>query len=153
MHMQTNKKMSTTKIAHNSCILMLQVNFCPHMLVYQWVAKRVPNTICSKYTMIIHTLYKVTIGCWQFPCVNLYFINFVVFRLSFAANDHSGFRIHYSKHLRKHDGGVMISGVSVSDTQLIPPGQKLYRNVGICGPSCSNVVCCHLIIQWCGVCI
>lgn len=34
----------------------------------------------------------------------------------------------------------MISGVSVSDTQLIPPGQKLYRNVGICGPSCSNEV-------------
>ncbi|KNC32203.1 MOXD1-like protein 1, partial [Lucilia cuprina] len=54
------------------------------------------------------------------------------------SSDHSGFRIHYSKHLRKHDGGVMISGVSVSDTQLIPPGQKLYRNVGICGPSCSN---------------
>uniref|UniRef100_A0A1I8PU30 DOMON domain-containing protein n=1 Tax=Stomoxys calcitrans TaxID=35570 RepID=A0A1I8PU30_STOCA len=56
------------------------------------------------------------------------------------ASDHSGFRIHYSKHLRKHDAGVMISGVSVSDTQLIPPGQKLYRNVGICGPSCSNVM-------------
>ncbi|XP_073844167.1 MOXD1 homolog 1 [Musca autumnalis] len=60
--------------------------------------------------------------------------------LALQATDHSGFRIHYSKHLRKHDGGVMISGVSVSDTQLIPPGQKLYRNVGICGPSCSNVM-------------
>lgn len=27
----------------------------------------------------------------------------------------------------------MITGVSVSDTQMIPPKQKLYRNVGICG--------------------
>lgn len=35
----------------------------------------------------------------------------------------------------------MISGVSVSDTQMIPPQQKLYRNVGICGPSCTNSVC------------
>lgn len=54
--------------------------------------------------------------------------------------DHSGFRIHYTRHLRKHDAGIMISGVSISDTQLIPPGQKLYRNIGICGPSCSNVM-------------
>nr|XP_036230713.1 MOXD1 homolog 1 [Bactrocera oleae] len=54
--------------------------------------------------------------------------------------DHSGFRIHYTSHLRPHDAGIMISGVSVSDTQLIPPGQKLYRNIGICGPSCSNVM-------------
>lgn len=68
------------------------------------------------------------------PFIYLFFFSFSL------ASDHSGFRIHYSKHLRKHDGGVMISGVSVSDTQLIPPGQKLYRNVGICGPSCSNEV-------------
>lgn len=54
--------------------------------------------------------------------------------------DHSGFRIHYTKHLRKEDAGMMISGVSVSDTQLIPPQQKLYRNVGICGPSCTSTV-------------
>lgn len=54
--------------------------------------------------------------------------------------DHSGFRIHYTKHLRREDGGMMISGVSVSDTQLIPPQQKLYRNVGICGPSCTSTV-------------
>ncbi|XP_055310996.1 MOXD1 homolog 1 [Sitodiplosis mosellana] len=54
--------------------------------------------------------------------------------------DHSGFRIHYTRHLRKVDGGMMISGVSVSDTQLIPPRQKLYRNVGICGPSCTSTM-------------
>ncbi|XP_036334725.1 MOXD1 homolog 1-like [Rhagoletis pomonella] len=54
--------------------------------------------------------------------------------------DHSGFRIHYTNRLRQNDAGIMISGVSVSDTQLIPPGQKLYRNIGICGPSCSSVM-------------
>jgi hypothetical protein len=54
--------------------------------------------------------------------------------------DHSGFRIHYTKQLRPNDAGMMISGVSISDTQMIPPGQKLYRNVGICGPSCTGTV-------------
>ncbi|KAH8364445.1 hypothetical protein KR084_007046 [Drosophila pseudotakahashii] len=54
--------------------------------------------------------------------------------------DHSGFRIHYTPNLRTHDAGIMITGVSISDTQLIPPGQKRYRNVGICGPSCSSVM-------------
>lgn len=54
--------------------------------------------------------------------------------------DHSGFRIHYTRRLREYDGGMMITGVSVSDTQMIPPQQKLYRNVGICGPSCTKSV-------------
>lgn len=57
-----------------------------------------------------------------------------------SAHDRSGFRVHYTEELRANDGGIMITGVSISDTQLIPPGQKLYRNVGICGPSCTNVV-------------
>ena len=39
---------------------------------------------------------------------------------------------------------MMITGVSVSDTQMIPPKQKLYRNVGICGklknPTSSGLV-------------
>uniref|UniRef100_B4MQU2 GK21375 n=2 Tax=Drosophila willistoni TaxID=7260 RepID=B4MQU2_DROWI len=56
------------------------------------------------------------------------------------AIDHSGFRIHYTQHLRPNDAGIFISGVSVSDTQLIPPHQKLFRNVGICGPACSSVM-------------
>ncbi|KAJ6646050.1 MOXD1 like 1 [Pseudolycoriella hygida] len=54
--------------------------------------------------------------------------------------DNSGFRIHYTRRLRENDGGMMITGVSVSDTQMIPPQQKLYRNVGICGPSCTNSI-------------
>nr|XP_041631596.1 MOXD1 homolog 1 isoform X2 [Drosophila kikkawai]XP_041631597.1 MOXD1 homolog 1 isoform X2 [Drosophila kikkawai] len=54
--------------------------------------------------------------------------------------DHSGFRIHYTHKLRTYDAGIIVSGVSISDTQLIPPGQNMYRNVGICGPSCSSVM-------------
>ncbi|KAH8234531.1 hypothetical protein KR032_008225 [Drosophila birchii] len=54
--------------------------------------------------------------------------------------DSSGFRIHYTRNLRTYDAGIIVSGVSISDTQLIPPGQNIYRNVGICGPSCSNVM-------------
>lgn len=65
---------------------------------------------------------------------------FLCFVSTLTVIDHSGFRIHYTRHLRKEDGGMMISGVSVSDTQIIPPQQKLYRNVGICGPSCTSVV-------------
>ncbi|XP_017062155.1 MOXD1 homolog 1 [Drosophila ficusphila] len=52
--------------------------------------------------------------------------------------DHSGFRIQYSKSLRAFDAGVLISGVSISETLFIPPGQSVYRSVGICGPSCSS---------------
>ena len=54
--------------------------------------------------------------------------------------DHSGFRVHYTHHLRPNEGGILITGVSVSDTQMIPPGQKLFRNVGICGPSCTGIL-------------
>lgn len=51
--------------------------------------------------------------------------------------DHSGFRIHYTSELRPYDAGIMTAGVTVSDTQLVPPRQKSFRNIGICGPSCS----------------
>lgn len=65
--------------------------------------------------------------------------------------DHSGFRIHYTRKLRPEDGGMLISGVSVSDTQMIPPQQKLYRNVGICGPSCTSVVSKYVYSTFIGV--
>lgn len=55
-------------------------------------------------------------------------------RRSFS--DHSGFRIHYTSNLRPYDAGVMISGISISDTHLIPPKQPLFKTIGICGPSC-----------------
>lgn len=54
--------------------------------------------------------------------------------------DHSGFRIHYTSELRPHDAGMIISGITVSETQILPPKQKLFRNIGICGPSCLDPV-------------
>lgn len=54
--------------------------------------------------------------------------------------DHSGFRIHYSSELRRNDAGVLVSGITVSETQMIPPFQKLYHNQGICGPSCTSTL-------------
>ncbi len=50
--------------------------------------------------------------------------------------DYSGFRIHYTSNLRPYDAGIMINGISISDTQLIPPKQISFKNIGICGPSC-----------------
>lgn len=52
--------------------------------------------------------------------------------------DSSGFRLHYTNKLRKHDAGIMINGVTTSNTQLIPPKQKLFKNIGICGPTCTG---------------
>lgn len=55
-----------------------------------------------------------------------------------AFEDSSGLRIHYTSNLRQHDGGIMINGVTTSNTQLIPPRQKSFRNLGICGQSCTS---------------
>lgn len=52
--------------------------------------------------------------------------------------DNSGLRLHYTKKLREHDGGIMLNGVAASNTQLIPPRQKSFRNVGICGQTCTS---------------
>jgi len=52
--------------------------------------------------------------------------------------DNSGLRIHYTKNLREHDGGIMVNGVTTSNTQLIPPRQASFRNLGICGQSCTS---------------
>lgn len=52
--------------------------------------------------------------------------------------DNSGLRIHYTSKLRQHDGGIMVNGVTTSSTQLIPPRQKSFKNIGICGQSCTS---------------
>lgn len=57
--------------------------------------------------------------------------------------DHSGFRIHYTSNLRPYDAGIMINGISISDTQFIPPKQNSFRNIGICGPSCKCFFLLH----------
>lgn len=114
-----------------------QDNFCHTMSAFQWVVALVLNIICLKFTTTIrmqrevnkpHDLCNVKNFKFFFPFKNIQVV------------DHSGFRIHYTRRLREYDGGMMITGVSVSDTQMIPPQQKLYRNVGICGTSCTKSV-------------
>lgn len=90
------------------------------------------------YFILLSTVYYQHFNDVCSNIVNKFY--FLLLQIIFTVVDHSGFRIHYTRHLRKEDGGMMISGVSVSDTQLIPPQQKLYRNVGICGPSCTSTV-------------
>lgn len=53
-------------------------------------------------------------------------------------SDSSGFRIHYTENLRIFNAGIMINGISISDTQLIPPRQSSFKNIGICGPTCES---------------
>lgn len=52
--------------------------------------------------------------------------------------DKSGLRIHYTEKLRKFDGGILVTGVAISNTQFIPPRQKSFRNLGICGQTCTG---------------
>lgn len=52
--------------------------------------------------------------------------------------DDSGLRLYYTPKLRQFDAGVMINGVSPGNTQLVPPKQKLFKNLGICGQKCTS---------------
>ncbi|KAM5132146.1 putative DBH-like monooxygenase protein 2 [Mantella aurantiaca] len=46
--------------------------------------------------------------------------------------DSSGVRIYYTPELRKHDGGVMMTGIFTFPVHFIPPGAELFRNYGLC---------------------
>lgn len=52
--------------------------------------------------------------------------------------DNSGLRLYYTKNLRKFEGGMMVSGVTPRSTQLVPPKQKQFTNLGICGKHCTS---------------
>jgi hypothetical protein len=52
--------------------------------------------------------------------------------------DDSGLRLYYTDNLRKFDGGVIINGVLSGNTQLVPPKQKHFENLGICGQKCTS---------------
>lgn len=128
----------------NECaVILLQVNSFRTTWAYRWVADWAPNTICSKCTTIIPRPSDVSIDTIS---AGNYIFNTCNYNL---VRDNSGIRLHYTRRLRENDGGMIISGVSVSDTQMIPPQQKMYRNVGICGPSCTSSVSTHYIFIKC----
>lgn len=55
--------------------------------------------------------------------------------------DSSGIRMTLSPHLRQHDSGGLSVGVSVRDTQFIPPYQKAFLSTGYCDGRCTSGVC------------
>lgn len=48
----------------------------------------------------------------------------------------SGFRIYHTNKLRRFDAGIFISGVISGETQIVPPKQNSFANVGICSIDC-----------------
>ncbi|XP_071439423.1 MOXD1 homolog 1-like [Hetaerina americana] len=53
-------------------------------------------------------------------------------------HDSSGVRIHYTDHLRKYDGGILVNGITVTPLHFIPPLQEQYTNVGFCSSECTR---------------
>ncbi|KPJ15636.1 MOXD1-like 1 [Papilio machaon] len=54
--------------------------------------------------------------------------------------DSSGIRIHYTPRLRAHDAALLGAGIGVSALHVIPPKQRHYRTVGICGSECTKTM-------------
>ncbi|XP_013180153.1 PREDICTED: MOXD1 homolog 1-like [Papilio xuthus] len=54
--------------------------------------------------------------------------------------DSSGIRIHYTPRLRAHDAALLGAGIGVSALHVIPPKQRQYRTVGICGSECTKTM-------------
>lgn len=54
--------------------------------------------------------------------------------------DSSGVRLHYTDRLRKHDGGIFVTGTIVSPLHIIPPFQTAYKTAGYCDKYCTGAV-------------
>lgn len=54
--------------------------------------------------------------------------------------DNSGIRVHYTANLRASDGGVLVSGMNMNWTTLIPPYQESFTTYGHCGGFCTQEV-------------
>ncbi|XP_039286537.1 MOXD1 homolog 1-like [Nilaparvata lugens] len=55
-------------------------------------------------------------------------------------HDSSGLRLYYTENLREYDGGILISGVTVSPLHIIPPRQPQYKTAGYCDGSCTKLM-------------
>ncbi|XP_075210219.1 MOXD1 homolog 1-like [Lycorma delicatula] len=54
--------------------------------------------------------------------------------------DSSGLRLYYTDKLRDYDGGVLISGVTVSPLHIIPPKQPKFKTAGYCDQHCTRLM-------------
>ncbi|XP_068081062.1 MOXD1 homolog 1 [Anabrus simplex] len=55
-----------------------------------------------------------------------------------SVKDNSGLRVHYTKNLRKYDGGILVSGITVTPLHIIPPQQPEYKTAGYCSSQCTS---------------
>ena len=65
---------------------------------------------------------------------------FLISHLCFTVVDNSGIRLYYTDILRKHDGGVFVTGTVVSPLSIIPPYQEAYKTAGYCDRYCTKTV-------------
>ncbi|KAF6208592.1 hypothetical protein GE061_017050 [Apolygus lucorum] len=54
--------------------------------------------------------------------------------------DNSGLRIYYTPNLREYDGSILVTGVTPSSLQIIPPKQKNFTSTGYCDNQCTNLM-------------
>lgn len=56
------------------------------------------------------------------------------------AVDTSGLRIHYTNRLRENDGGILVTGITLSPLHIIPPKQVEFKSAGYCSTDCTEKV-------------
>lgn len=56
------------------------------------------------------------------------------------AIDTTGFRLHYTNHIRRYDGGILVAGIMLSPLHVIPPLQSEYKSAGYCSTNCTDLV-------------
>ncbi|XP_049950240.1 MOXD1 homolog 1-like isoform X1 [Schistocerca serialis cubense] len=55
-----------------------------------------------------------------------------------TGRDSSGVRVFHTDQLRHYDGGILVSGITITPLHVIPPGQPAYRTAGYCSGACTN---------------
>ena len=56
------------------------------------------------------------------------------------SRDTSGLRLRYTENIRENDGGILTTGIYLSNLHIIPPLQNLYTSAGYCSQHCTRQV-------------
>lgn len=54
------------------------------------------------------------------------------------AIDTTGLRIQYTSKLRQHEGGILVTGITLSPLHVIPPKQTEFKSAGYCCTNCTE---------------
>ncbi|KAM5132145.1 putative DBH-like monooxygenase protein 2 [Mantella aurantiaca] len=74
----------------------------------------------------------VSIGTEEDPKFIRIEIHYSNFENKQGVLDSSGIRIYYTPELRKHDGGILITGIFTFPVHFVPPGAEFFRSYGLC---------------------